>query len=180
MRRFLTLLLLVLCTALQAQTVKIWEGTSVRAGSTLTAYLPEGEPKAAVVVCPGGSYFWLDKEGEGDRVGEWLAGNGIAAYVLLYRTGGWFNFTFHTRALFGGNRHPDMIADLQRAIRGGDGLFRRRAPGDVGGGVFRDGFHEARGGNSAASGFRGARLSGRVHARFLHPRPVPARPAGRW
>ena len=73
--------------ALQAQTVKIWEGTPVHAGSTLTAYLPEGEPKAAVVVCPGGSYFWLDKRGEGELVGEWLAENGIAAYVLLYRTG---------------------------------------------------------------------------------------------
>ena len=137
MRRFLTLLLLVLCTALQAQTVKIWEGTSVRAGSTLTAYLPEGEPKAAVVVCPGGSYFWLDKEGEGDRVGEWLAGNGIAAYVLLYRTGGWFNFTFHTRALFGGNRHPDMIADLQRAIT----LVRRQYDGPVGAMGFSAGGH---------------------------------------
>ena len=128
MRRILTLLFLVLCTALQAQTVKIWEGTSVHAGSTLTAYLPEGEPKAAVVVCPGGSYFWLDKEGEGELVGEWLAENGIAAYVLLYRTGGWFNFTFHTRAVFGGNRHPDMIADLQRAIT----LVRRQYDGPVG------------------------------------------------
>ena len=128
MRRFLILLLLVLGTALQAQTVRIWEGTSVHAGSTLTAYLPEGEPKAAVVVCPGGSYFWLDKEGEGELVGEWLAENGIAAYVLLYRTGGWFNFTFHTRAVFGGNRHPDMIADLQRAIT----LVRRQYDGPVG------------------------------------------------
>ena len=133
MRRILTLLLLVLGTALQAQTVKIWEGTSVHAGSTLTAYLPEGEPKAAVVVCPGGSYFWLDKEGEGELVGEWLASEGFAAYVLLYRTGGWFNFTFHTRAVFGGNRHPDMIADLILAdedvfvflgILLGDGLRR--------------------------------------------------------
>ena len=137
MRRFLILLLLVLGTALQAQTVKIWEGTSVHAGSTLTAYLPEGEPKAAVVVCPGGSYFWLDKEGEGELVGEWLAENGIAAYVLLYRTGGWFNFTFHTRAVFGGNRHPDMIADLQRAIT----LVRRQYDGPVGAMGFSAGGH---------------------------------------
>ena len=137
MRRFLTLLSLVLCMSLQAQTVKIWEGTSVHAGSTLTAYLPEGEPKAAVVVCPGGSYFWLDKEGEGELVGEWLAENGIAAYVLLYRTGGWFNFTFHTRAVFGGNRHPDMIADLQRAIT----FVRRQFDGPVGAMGFSAGGH---------------------------------------
>ena len=137
MRRFLILLFLALTVAVQAQTVKVWDGTSVRAGSTLTAYLPEGEPKAAVVVCPGGSYFWLDKEGEGERVGEWLAENGIAAYVLLYRTGGWFNFTFHTRALFGGNRHPDMIADLQRAIT----LVRRQYDGPVGAMGFSAGGH---------------------------------------
>jgi acetyl esterase/lipase len=107
------------------------------ASVTLTEYLPEGEPRAAVVVCPGGSYFWLDKEGEGSLVGEWLASEGIAAYVLHYRTGGWFNFTFHTRALFGGNRHPDMIADLQRAIT----LVRRQYDGPVGAMGFSAGGH---------------------------------------
>ena len=104
MRRILTLLLLlVLCTALRAQ--------------TLTAYLPDGEPKAAVVVCPGGSYFWLDKVGEGRLVGEWLASEGIAAYVLEYRTAGVLDFITSYRLLFRGHRHPDMIADLQGAIR---------------------------------------------------------------
>ena len=137
MRRILTLILLVLCTVLRAQTVKIWDGTRVHAASTLTAYLPEGEPKAAVVVCPGGSYFWLDKVGEGQLVGEWLASEGIAAYVLLYRTGGWWNFTFHTRALFGGNRHPDMIADLQRAMQ----LVRAQYDGPVGAMGFSAGGH---------------------------------------
>ena len=161
MRRILTLLFLVLCTALQAQTVKIWEGTSVRAGSTLTAYLPEGEPKAAVVVCPGGSYFWLDKEGEGERVGEWLAGNGVAAYVLLYRTGGWFNFTFHTRALFGGHRHPDMIADLQRAIT----LVRDRYDGPVGAMGFSAGGHLV----MSAAEFFGTDFTGLAEGANLRP-----------
>jgi len=83
MRKLLTWLLLVLCTAVQARTVKVWEGTPVHAASvTLTEYLPEGEPRAAVVVCPGGSYFWLDKEGEGSLVGEWLASPGSAPHVL--------------------------------------------------------------------------------------------------
>ena len=103
MRRVLTILLLVLSTALHAQ--------------KLVYYPAEGAPKAAVVVCPGGSYFWLDKEGEGSLVAEWLASEGIAAYVLHYRTGGWWNFTFRLRAVFGGHRHPDMISDLQGAIR---------------------------------------------------------------
>ena len=103
MRRFLTLILLVLSTAVYAR--------------KLVYYPAEGEPKAAVVVCPGGSYFWLDQEGEGSLVGRWLASQGIAAYVLHYRTAGWFDFAFGTRLLFGGNRHPDMITDLQWALQ---------------------------------------------------------------
>lgn len=144
MRRLLILVLLVLCTALPAQTVHVWDppfkGTQdacLKGPVTLTAYLPDGEPKAAVVVCPGGSYFWLDRRGEGELVGKWLAGNGIAAYVLLYRTGGWFNYTFHTRALFGGNRHPAMIEDLQRAIT----LVRQQYDGPVGAMGFSAGGH---------------------------------------
>ena len=104
-------MLLVLCTALRAQ--------------TLTEYLPEGEPKAAVVVCPGGSYFWLDKHGEGELVGEWLASQGIAAYVLYYHTAGVLDFITSYRLLFRGVRHPDMIADLQWAIQ----LVRARFDG---------------------------------------------------
>lgn len=123
MRRLTTLILLLLCTALHAQ----W----------LVPYQPEGEPKAAVVVCPGGSYFWLDKTGEGELVGNWLASEGIVAYVLHYRTGGWFHFTFHTRALFGGNRHPAMIEDLQRAIT----LVRQQFDGPVGAMGFSAGGH---------------------------------------
>ena len=103
MRRILTILLLVLSTALHAQ--------------KLVYYPAEGAPKAAVVVCPGGSYFWLDQVGEGKLVAEWLASEGIAAYVLHYRTAGWFDFAFRTRPLFGGNRHPDMISDLQWALQ---------------------------------------------------------------
>jgi len=134
----LLLLILWIPLGLRARTVKVWEGTPVRAASvTLTEYLPEGEPLAAVVVCPGGSYFWLDKEGEGSLVGEWLASQGIAAYVLHYRTGGWFHFTFHTRALFGGNRHPDMISDLQRALQ----LVRAQYDGPVGAMGFSAGGH---------------------------------------
>ena len=128
MRKLTIFLFLVLCTALQAQTIKIWDGTSVRAASTLTAYLPDGAPRAAVVVCPGGSYFWLDARAEGQMVGEWLASEGIAAYVLHYRTAGVFDYFTGSRAVFRGNRHPDMIADLQRALQ----LVRARYEGPVG------------------------------------------------
>ncbi len=53
---------------------------------------PLNSPDAAVIVCPGGSYYWLDKENEGEKVAEWLNSNNIAAYVLHYRTAGVFAF----------------------------------------------------------------------------------------
>ncbi len=108
---------------------RIWEGTACHArGVTLTEYLPEGAPSYAVIVCPGGSYHWLDKENEGAKVGQWLASEGIAAYVLHYRTAGKFEFAAKYRAILRGNCHPDMICDLQRAIQ----LVRERCPAPLG------------------------------------------------
>ena len=125
MRKYLVIALLLFCTTLRAQ--------------TLTAYLPAGETKAAVVVCPGGSYFWLDKKGEGSLVGEWLAAEGIAAFVLHYPTAGVFDFMTGYRLLFKGRRHPDMISDLQRAIR----QVRAQYDGPVGAMGFSAGGHLA-------------------------------------
>ena len=123
MRRVLTILLFLLGTALHAQ--------------RLACYPAKGEPKAAVIVCPGGSYFWLDQVGEGSLVGEWLSSQGFATYVLHYRTAGWFDFTFRTRLLFGGNRHPDMISDLQWALQ----TVREEFDGPVGAMGFSAGGH---------------------------------------
>ena len=139
----MTLILLLLCTSLHAQFAAL--------------YKPEGEPKAAVIVCPGGSYFWLDKEGEGSLVGDWLASQGIMAYVLHYRTAGWFDFAFRTRPLFGGNRHPDMISDLQWGLQS----VRKEFDGPV--------FHGKGRWCQPAARFRGGRLSGGVDAGALHP-----------
>lgn len=100
--------------------VRIWKGTGCHAsGVTLTPYLPADDKRirTAVIVCPGGSYFWLDEHDEGVSVAEWLQEEGIAAFVLRYRTGGGFNFTTGSRAIFGGHRHPDMLCDIQRAIQ---------------------------------------------------------------
>lgn len=66
----------------------------------------------AVIVCPGGSYFWLDEQTEGADVASWLCENGIAAFVLRYRTAGVFRFCTG----MGSVKHPDMLNDLQRAI----------------------------------------------------------------
>ena len=140
-------MLLVLCTALRAQ--------------TLTEYLPEGEPKAAVVVCPGGSYFWLDKHGEGELVGEWLTSQGIAAYVLYYHTAGVLDFITSYRLLFRGHRHPDMIADLQWALQS----VREEFDGPVGAMGFSAGGHLA----MSAGEFFTTDFTGRADGANLRP-----------
>ena len=98
--------------------IHIWKGTGKGAGRvTLTPYLPKGKPKAAIIVCPGGSYFWLDKKTEGHGVGKWLSNNGIAAFVLRYRVAGAWSFFSGDRFLLPHDQHPCMITDLQRAIQ---------------------------------------------------------------
>jgi acetyl esterase/lipase len=62
----------------------------------LTAFIPQENPTGTgVIVCPGGSYCWLDKKGEGYDVAQWLRDNGIAAFVLEYSHAGWASFAFH-------------------------------------------------------------------------------------
>ncbi len=77
----------------------------------LTAYIPAENPtKTAVIVCPGGSYFWLDKETEGRRVAQWLCDHQIAAFVLEYSHAGWAAFAYHVRLK--GRSFPAGFNDL--------------------------------------------------------------------
>ena len=78
---------------------------------------PTGQGRPAVIICPGGSYFWHDKENEGREVERWLQENGIAASVLDYRTAGIGAFVTHHRLAFRGTRYPDAQNDLREAIR---------------------------------------------------------------
>lgn len=81
----------------------------------LTAYIPDNNPTGTgVIVCPGGSYFWLDKKTEGQGVAQWLCDNGIAAFVLEYSHGGWGAFAFHVRTP--GRSFPAGFNDLKRAF----------------------------------------------------------------
>lgn len=81
----------------------------------LTAYIPKVNPTGTgIIVCPGGSYFWLDKEGEGYEVAKWLNENGIAAFVLEYSHAGWGAFAFHLRT--GGRSFPAGFNDLKDAV----------------------------------------------------------------
>ena len=67
MKKRLTILwLLCAWLSVSAQsTVRIWEGTGKGSSKvTLAEYLPDTPAETAVIVCPGGSYFWLDIETE--------------------------------------------------------------------------------------------------------------------
>lgn len=100
--------------------VKIWEGLDISQGRRvkLTSYLADNNPTGcAIIVCPGGSYYWLDTKNEGDTVAMWLQNQGISSFVLEYRVAGIGAFTFRYRNIFRGCQHPDMITDAQRALQ---------------------------------------------------------------
>lgn len=81
----------------------------------MTPFIPEENPLGVgVIVCPGGSYFWLDKETEGIEVAQWLCRNGVAAFVLEYSHGGWAAFAFHLRIR--GRSFPSGFLDLSNAL----------------------------------------------------------------
>jgi acetyl esterase/lipase len=117
MRKGLILLLLTFCFEAFSQ-VNIWEGTTCKKKVELTPYIVEGsQNNIAVIICPGGSYFWHDIETEGYGVAQWLQENGISAFVLNYRTGYVPAFITHYRLVFRGNRYPDPQDDLLQALR---------------------------------------------------------------
>lgn len=98
------------------QKVNIWQGTSCKKYVEMTPYLAEGDHNTAIIVCPGGSYFWHDMDAEGSAVGKWLQANGISAFVLRYRTAGFWAFFTRFRYIFRGIRYPDALNDLQQCM----------------------------------------------------------------
>ena len=78
---------------------------------SITVYLPAKEQAtgAAVVVAPGGSYRELWIAHEGYRVGEWLSGHGIAAFVLKYRLPREAGSTYTVEGT--------ALGDMERAVR---------------------------------------------------------------
>ena len=117
---FFGLLLLLFGQVFAQEPVPLWEGCAVRHGKqvTLTPFLAEDNASGiGVIVCPGGSYYWLDEENEGDDVARWLQSNGISAFVLRYRAAGIGAFIWHHRIVFRGKQYPDMLTDAQRALQ---------------------------------------------------------------
>ena len=97
--------------------VDIWEGFPHKPIVKMTPYLISGSRHPAVIICPGGSYFWHDTKHEGSEVAEWLRSNGISAFVLNYRTACTTAFLSRFRYVLRGNRYPDPQDDLRQAIR---------------------------------------------------------------
>ncbi|MGN0190982.1 MAG: alpha/beta hydrolase [Candidatus Cryptobacteroides sp.] len=99
--------------------IHIWDGTSYHRHSvTLEPFLPEENLYgASVIVCPGGSYCWLDYDTEGIQVACWLQGQGVSAYVLKYSVMGKFQFGSLAGLYAPTRKHPDMICDMQRAVQ---------------------------------------------------------------
>lgn len=83
---------------------------------TITAFLPAKDKATgvAVVIAPGGGHRFLSIDHEGYDVGKWLAGIGVAGFVLKYRLARAANSHFTIE---------DADQDGQRAIR----LLRSRA-----------------------------------------------------
>ena len=120
MKKLILVFSLLLLTGMAKAQVKIWEGMDISYGRRvkLTSFLADENPTStAVIVCPGGSYYWLDKKNEGDTVAMWLQSQGISAFVLEYRAAGIPAFAYRHRAIFRGRQHPDMITDAQRALQ---------------------------------------------------------------
>lgn len=119
MRRQTIIVLMTMLVIGSSAQVNIWEGTRVKKRVLLTPYIPAKRlaPAKTVIVCPGGSYFWHDTETEGHDVARWLQQNGMAAFVLNYRTAYVPAFVTHYRLVFRGTRYPDAQDDLRQAIR---------------------------------------------------------------
>lgn len=84
---------------------------------TLTPYIASGEQtKPAVIVCPGGSYCWLDMNIEGDSTAQWLQANGINAFVLRYRVAEIAAYCVGYRVIGLGSKYPNMVRDVEKAL----------------------------------------------------------------
>ncbi|MBR5102028.1 MAG: alpha/beta hydrolase [Muribaculaceae bacterium] len=99
------------------KSINIWDDTPDHRAVDLYPYtLTDSPHRLAVIICPGGSYFWQDINNEGHQVATWLNQNGISAFVLKYRTAGVWAFITHYRNWWRGTRYPDAHNDLLKAV----------------------------------------------------------------
>ncbi len=85
---------------------------------TLAPYLAATETNTGigVIVCPGGSYCWLDMDIEGDETAKWLQLQGINAFVLRYRVAEIAAYCVGYRVIGLGSKYPNMVRDVEKAL----------------------------------------------------------------
>lgn len=98
---------------MKIETIKLWDDRDdVELTTFLTLpdpFIPEPEPKPAVIVVPGGAYETCPRHGlEGDPVAMTFAADGYQAFVLEYSVG--------TRAPEGKTLFPAQLLDFGKAI----------------------------------------------------------------
>jgi acetyl esterase/lipase len=85
---------------------------------TLTAFLPERSKASgtAVIICPGGGFYFLAKD-EGIQEAEWLRARGVAAFVLKHRLmdTGATEAEFYMSCLKAG-----MLKRIEDSLKGGE------------------------------------------------------------
>lgn len=94
-----------------------WIGAFAKARE-LTPYLADSTNNTgiAVILCPGGSYSWLDMKTEGIIPAKWLQSNGINAFVLKYRVASIAAYIIGFRVIGIGHKYPDMLSDVEWAL----------------------------------------------------------------
>ncbi len=86
MKKMMFLVLLLVATAVQAQTArKFTLDLTDDAKAQMVCFLPENPSGRAIVGVPGGGYSMLSNTHEGYLASEWLNQQGIAYFVVNYR-----------------------------------------------------------------------------------------------
>lgn len=106
---FIAALVLTLLCCVPAGAQKLVPHVSTHGGSE---YLSD----VAVIVCPGGSYYWLSRKWEGSEVAQKLNDAGFDAFVLQYRHAGTGYFLFGPLTPVKSHHYPEALEDMQGAI----------------------------------------------------------------
>ena len=95
------------------------QGLTAKSADRLTVYPADSaiNTGTAVIICPGGSYSWHDMNYEGAQVAQWLNAHGINAFVLKYRVANISAYCLGYRVFGFGNTYPDMLEDVEDALR---------------------------------------------------------------
>ena len=110
MKRIAIIIALMMTVALTARAQKLIPHIATHGGT-------EYQSDVAVIVCPGGSYYWLSKKWEGSEVAEKLNEEGFDAFVLHYRHAGTRYFLFGPLTPIRSHHYPEALEDVKEAIR---------------------------------------------------------------